>query len=153
MPQKSRLSLNILILLILALIAFAGNSLLNRAALSGNGTIDWASFTSIRIVSGALFLWALMTFKNRNLVFLCLYIVRRRDWRVNIICYRPIYLTRHWYRQRSYPITIAGLRAYNGLCRIGLIPTPKRWEYHVHYELCMGWLYGHDNRWYRMGYL
>jgi len=54
--------------LLLALIAFAGNSLLNRAALSGNGAIDWASFTSIRIISGALFLWALMTFKNRNLV-------------------------------------------------------------------------------------
>ena len=39
----------------LAMLAFAGNSLLCRAALSGT-TIDAASFTTIRLVSGALML-------------------------------------------------------------------------------------------------
>ncbi len=39
--------------------AFAGNSLLCRAALRGM-TIDAASFTSIRIVSGALVLWLIL---------------------------------------------------------------------------------------------
>ncbi len=43
----------------LALIAFAANSLLNRAALAG-GHIDPASFTVIRIVSGAVMLGALI---------------------------------------------------------------------------------------------
>jgi drug/metabolite transporter (DMT)-like permease len=43
----------------LALLAFAGNSLLNRAALA-SGAIDAGSFTVIRLVSGALFLLGLM---------------------------------------------------------------------------------------------
>ncbi len=42
----------------LALLAFAGNSLLCRAALSG-GSIDPAAFTAIRLTSGALVLWLL----------------------------------------------------------------------------------------------
>jgi drug/metabolite transporter (DMT)-like permease len=42
----------------LAMIAFAGNSLLCRVALKNTG-IDAASFTSIRLVSGALTLWLL----------------------------------------------------------------------------------------------
>jgi drug/metabolite transporter (DMT)-like permease len=42
----------------LAMLAFAGNSLLCRAALSGTG-IDPASFTMIRLVSGAAALWLL----------------------------------------------------------------------------------------------
>jgi len=42
----------------LAMLAFAGNSLLCRAALTGTG-IDPASFTMIRLVSGALVLWLL----------------------------------------------------------------------------------------------
>lgn len=67
MNQKSSSPLSIAILLVVALIAFAGNSLLNRAALSGIGAIDWASFTAIRIISGALFLWMLMAIKNRNM--------------------------------------------------------------------------------------
>ncbi len=43
-------------LTLVAMIAFAGNSLLCRLALKDTG-IDAASFTSIRIVSGALVLW------------------------------------------------------------------------------------------------
>lgn len=42
----------------LALLAFAGNSLLCRAALAHTG-IDAASFTLVRLLSGALVLWAL----------------------------------------------------------------------------------------------
>lgn len=41
------------------LLAFAGNSLLNRAALAG-GAIDPASFTMVRIASGAAILWVLV---------------------------------------------------------------------------------------------
>ena len=58
------MTIRIFALLILALIAFAGNSLLNRAALAGIGAIDWASFTAIRIISGALFLTLLMAAKH-----------------------------------------------------------------------------------------
>lgn len=43
----------------LALVAFAGNSLLCRLALKHTG-IDAASFTTIRLLSGALVLWLLM---------------------------------------------------------------------------------------------
>ena len=46
-------------LTLLAMIAFAGNSLLCRLALK-HSSIDAASFTSIRIVSGALTLWLIM---------------------------------------------------------------------------------------------
>ena len=42
-------------LLVLTLLSFAGNSLLNRAALA-DGQIDWASFTIIRLIAGALLL-------------------------------------------------------------------------------------------------
>lgn len=48
----------LVVLTLLALLAFAGNSLLCRIALVGGG-IDPASFTTIRIVSGAVVLWAL----------------------------------------------------------------------------------------------
>lgn len=47
-----------LILTALAMLAFAGNSLLCRAALAGT-TIDPASFTTLRLVSGAIALWLL----------------------------------------------------------------------------------------------
>jgi len=47
------------ILTILALAAFAGNSLLCRAALTRT-SIDAASFTTVRLVSGALVLWLLL---------------------------------------------------------------------------------------------
>ncbi|MEY2537380.1 MAG: hypothetical protein QOG67_1120, partial [Verrucomicrobiota bacterium] len=43
----------------LAMIAFAGNSLLCRFALKQT-TIDAASFTLVRIVSGALCLWIIV---------------------------------------------------------------------------------------------
>lgn len=43
-------------LTVFAMIAFAGNSLLCRAALKNTG-IDAASFTTIRLISGAVMLW------------------------------------------------------------------------------------------------
>lgn len=49
---------------VLALIAFAGNSVLCRYALKGD-VIDALSFTSIRLISGAVFLLLLITLKNR----------------------------------------------------------------------------------------
>ncbi|MFZ5637612.1 MAG: DMT family transporter [Pseudomonadota bacterium] len=48
--------LRIAALTALAILAFAGNSLLCRAALAG-GTIDAAGFTTVRLVSGAVVLW------------------------------------------------------------------------------------------------
>ena len=48
--------LRILVLTTLAMLAFAGNSLLCRAALD-HTRIDAASFTTIRLLSGALVLW------------------------------------------------------------------------------------------------
>jgi len=47
------------------MIAFAGNSVLCRIALK-HTSIDAASFTSIRIVSGAVVLWAIASFFHRN---------------------------------------------------------------------------------------
>jgi drug/metabolite transporter (DMT)-like permease len=49
----------------LAMIAFAGNSILCRMALKNTG-IDAASFTSIRLVSGAAVLWAITLFFCRD---------------------------------------------------------------------------------------
>jgi drug/metabolite transporter (DMT)-like permease len=49
----------------LALLAFAGNSLLCRAALA-NTAIDPASFTTIRLASGALTLWLLVQLTRRG---------------------------------------------------------------------------------------
>ena len=49
----------------LAMIAFAGNSLLCRAALKHTG-IDAASFTSIRLFSGAMMLWLLVNLGRGN---------------------------------------------------------------------------------------
>lgn len=54
-----------ILLTTLALIAFAGNSVLCRLALSDN-IIDAASFTSIRLFSGALFLVFLITITTRK---------------------------------------------------------------------------------------
>jgi drug/metabolite transporter (DMT)-like permease len=50
-------------LTLLAMLAFAGNSLLCRLALKDTG-IDAASFTSIRIVSGALMLWLIVRLRD-----------------------------------------------------------------------------------------
>jgi drug/metabolite transporter (DMT)-like permease len=47
----------------LAMIAFAGNSLLCRVALKHTG-IDATSFTSIRLISGALMLWLLVWMRH-----------------------------------------------------------------------------------------
>lgn len=47
----------------LALAAFAGNSLLCRAALARTG-IDAASFTTVRLLSGALTLWLLVSMRG-----------------------------------------------------------------------------------------
>ena len=49
----------------LAMLAFAGNSLLCRAALK-HTTIDAASFTSIRLISGALILWLIVRSRQTN---------------------------------------------------------------------------------------
>lgn len=53
----------ILFLTLLAMIAFAGNSLLCRLALKDTG-IDAASFTSIRIIAGALVLWLIVRVRH-----------------------------------------------------------------------------------------
>jgi drug/metabolite transporter (DMT)-like permease len=52
-----------LLLTLLAMIAFAGNSLLCRLALKST-PIDAASFTAIRIVSGALVLWLIVRLRG-----------------------------------------------------------------------------------------
>lgn len=52
-------------LTLFAMFAFAGNSLLCRAALR-NTTIDGASFTSIRLLSGALMLWLIVQMKKNK---------------------------------------------------------------------------------------
>lgn len=56
----------IALLTVLALLAFAGNSLLCRAALNGTA-IDAASFTTLRLVSGALVLWLLVRLQGVRL--------------------------------------------------------------------------------------
>jgi len=55
--------LRIISLTSLAMIAFAGNSILCRLALQ-HTSIDPASFTAIRLMSGALVLWLLVRLKN-----------------------------------------------------------------------------------------
>lgn len=53
----------VLVLTLLAMIAFAGNSLLCRLALQDTG-IDAATFTSVRLVSGALTLWLIVRLRG-----------------------------------------------------------------------------------------
>jgi drug/metabolite transporter (DMT)-like permease len=53
----------IFILTLLAMIAFAGNSLLCRFALK-HTSIDAASFTSIRLIAGAIALWLIVRARN-----------------------------------------------------------------------------------------
>ena len=48
-----------------AMLAFAGNSLLCRLALQHSG-IDPASFTSVRMTSGAVVLWALVRWRGQR---------------------------------------------------------------------------------------
>jgi len=54
-----------LLLTTLAMVAFAGNSLLCRLALKET-VIDAASFTTIRLVSGAVMLWLVVQFRDRT---------------------------------------------------------------------------------------
>jgi drug/metabolite transporter (DMT)-like permease len=56
----------IALLTTLALIAFAGNSLLCRLALARTG-IDAASFTSVRLLSGALVLWLIVAIQGEKI--------------------------------------------------------------------------------------
>ena len=64
MGQQSPSSLlRVTVLTTLAMLAFAGNSLLCRLALKDTG-IDPASFTSIRLISGALVLWLIVSMKK-----------------------------------------------------------------------------------------
>ena len=60
-------SLHSIIYTVLAMIAFAGNSLLCRAALAQT-SIDAASFTSLRLISGAVTLWLIVHFRSRGSV-------------------------------------------------------------------------------------
>src|SRR5213080_5190886 len=55
--------MRLFILTLLAMIAFAGNSLICRLALTQT-TIDAASFTFIRILSGAIALWLIVTIRR-----------------------------------------------------------------------------------------
>ncbi len=59
--------MRIALLTALAMLAFAGNSLLCRAALRGT-TIDAASFTAIRLISGALVLWLIVRLTRRKAI-------------------------------------------------------------------------------------
>ena len=55
----------VVLLIVFAMLAFAGNSLLCRIALRDT-SIDAASFTSIRIASGALVLWILLRSRGKQ---------------------------------------------------------------------------------------
>jgi len=60
-------STRVFILTLLAMIAFASNSLLCRAALKQT-TVDAATFTFVRIFSGAAALWLIMEFRRMLMV-------------------------------------------------------------------------------------
>ena len=55
--------LRLIALVSLAMLAFAGNSLLCRLALK-HTSIDAASFTTVRLLSGALMLWLVVRFRS-----------------------------------------------------------------------------------------
>ncbi len=63
--RKTDGSLTTFILLLSILLAFAGNSLLVRIALAG-GQIDWAGYTIVRLVAGAIMLCVLFTAQKRK---------------------------------------------------------------------------------------
>ena len=58
----------VFLLTALAMLAFAGNSLLCRAALHGGSGIDAATFTSVRIVAGAAALWLIVRVRDGRVV-------------------------------------------------------------------------------------
>jgi len=55
----------LIIVTVMALIAFAANSLLARAALA-EGAADPAGYTIVRLVSGAAFLWLVLAWRSRG---------------------------------------------------------------------------------------
>jgi drug/metabolite transporter (DMT)-like permease len=65
LPSHPLPAARVVALTALAMAAFAGNSLLCRQALSGTD-IDAASFTTIRLLSGALALWLLVMLTTRR---------------------------------------------------------------------------------------
>lgn len=56
-------AVRIIVLTTLAMLAFAGNSLLCRLALQDTA-MDAASFTSIRLISGAMVLWLIVALRR-----------------------------------------------------------------------------------------
>ena len=62
-PVRYHAPVRLALITLVAMLAFAGNSLLCRVALKETG-IDPASFTSIRILSGALVLWAIVRMRG-----------------------------------------------------------------------------------------
>ena len=65
MDKSGQILLKTIFFTIFALIAFAANSVLCRLAL-GENTIDAASFTSIRLLSGAFVLYAILKVNSKN---------------------------------------------------------------------------------------
>ena len=63
LPQL--ISLRVALLTLVTMLAFAGNSVLCRMALK-HTTIDAATFTSIRLVSGAVVLWMIVRFFRKD---------------------------------------------------------------------------------------
>lgn len=63
--NSSLTTVQVALLTVLAMLAFAANSVLARLAL-GLGTIDAASFTLVRLASGALMLWLLVGWQSRR---------------------------------------------------------------------------------------
>ena len=62
-PVRYHAPVRLALITFVAMLAFAGNSLLCRVALKST-SIDAASFTSIRILSGALVLWAIVRMRG-----------------------------------------------------------------------------------------
>jgi drug/metabolite transporter (DMT)-like permease len=60
--------IQIIVLTVLAMVAFAANSILCRLALKDDG-IDPVSFTSLRILSGSIALWLIAILRRRELSF------------------------------------------------------------------------------------
>lgn len=65
--KPPRMTIKTLLLTMLAMLAFAGNSLLCRAALR-DSQIDPTSFTALRLLAGALVLWLLLALHRRKTI-------------------------------------------------------------------------------------
>lgn len=72
--QQTQGPLRTAILTLFTLVAFAANSVLCRLALGG-GTIDAASFTTVRLLSGAVTLWLIVVLLRKTSIR-----VRRGSW-------------------------------------------------------------------------